>query len=179
MWPIEYSPLNYPPAPTSSNASLPPIPHDLWSLDSSPSDFGSIDVADLSLEDAEVIGLGLSFSSNTVTSPVTPPDPSIATSSPPASPKVVSPESPPPLELGPVSEDDLPAYLAQLSTVLRMHYADSKPPGALFQNFLYRKKDLTHCKLCTKALENREQMNQHVMKAHCNHFPFACHEPGW
>ena len=169
----------------SHMVTLPPMPHDLWSLDGSLSDFESIDVDNLSLGGLEDIGLGLSFSCNTVVPPVILPEPNDAACSPPSSPSAeppsseTSPEPPKLLEFDCAPEDDLPACLKQLCAILRWHYPNSKPPGQLFRNFIYRKKDLNHCKLCSKALENREQMNQHVMKVHCNHFPFGCLEPGW
>lgn len=156
-----------------------PLPHDLWSLEGSPSDFESIDVADMSLEDIDVIGLGLSFSSNTMIPSVIPPQPSDAAGSTPSAQSSAPPESPRLLDLNFAPEDDLQACLDQLCSILRNRYPNSKPPGQLFKHFIYRKKDLNHCKLCCKELENREQMNQHVMKAHCNHFPFGCNEPGW
>jgi len=106
--------------------------------------------------------------------PATPSEASVVTPS-----SAVAPGLSPPPELKHVSEDDLPASLDQLCAVLRQHYPDSKSPGKLFKAFLYREKDLTHCKLCKKAPENRERMNQHVMGVHCGHFPFGCDEPGW
>ena len=159
---------------------LPLIPHDIWSLDGSLSDFESIDMADLSLEDTEAIGLGLSFSSDTMLiPPVTPPEPSDAAYSTPSPQSSGPPESPRLLDLNYVPDCDLQACLDQLCSILRSQYPDSKPPGRLFKHFIYRRRDLNHCKLCPKALENREQINQHVMKVHCEHFPFGCDEPGW
>ena len=176
---IDYTwPTVYPPPPVPFLGTL-PLPHDLWSLEGSLSDFESIDMADMSREDIDAIGLGLSFSPNTMIPSVIPPEPCDAACSTPPAQSSVPPESPRLLELNFAPEDDLPACLDQLCSTLRNHYPNSKPPGQLFKNFIYRRRDLNHCKLCSKALENREQMNQHVMKVHCNHFPFGCDEPGW
>lgn len=136
-------------------------------------------MAGISLEDAGSIGLGLSFSSDTMIPSVIPPEPSEVETSTPSLQSSAPPESPRLLELNCVPEGDLPACLDQLRSILRNHFPDSKPPGQLFKHFIYRRRDLNHCKLCPKALENREQMNQHVMKVHCDHFPFACDELGW
>lgn len=77
------------------------------------------------------------------------------------------------------SGDNLAAACRKLRRRLRADYANTKPPGDLFQPFIQRLKKLNHCRLCPKVLENREQMNQHVMKDHCDHKPFACPAPGW
>lgn len=136
-------------------------------------------MADISLENAGGMGLGLSFSYDTMTPSVIPPEPSDAATSTPPPQASVPPESPRLLELNYVPEGDLSACLDQLCSILRDHFPNSKPPGQLFKHFIYRRRDLNHCKLCPKALENREQMNQHVMKVHCDHFPFACDVLGW
>ncbi len=159
--------------------TIPLIPHDIWSLDGSLSDFESIDMADISFEDVDAIGLGLSFSSETVIPSFIPPEPSDAAISTPSPQSSVPPESPRLMELNDVPDDDLQACLDELRSILRSSYPDSKPPGQLFKHFIYRRNHLNHCRLCPKALENREQMNQHVMKVHCDHFPFGCDEQGW
>jgi hypothetical protein len=152
------------------------MPHSLWHLERSLSDFESIDATNIPFDDSMGMGLGLSLGSNTTVSSIIP---SESTSGAP-SPKTPA-SSRPSLLMGPdhVPDYDPPTCLDQLRTILGGHYPDTKPPGQLFRNFIYRKKDLNHCKLCSKALENREQMNQHIMKVHCDHFPFACDEPGW
>ena len=153
------------------------MPLDQWSLDGSISDFETIDAAGIPLDDSTFTGLRLSFSSDTAT-PTVIPQRSEVTSSTPCPQTPGSCESAL-LDLHDVPETDLSACLDQLCTVLRTQYPNSKPPGQLFKHFISRRRDLNHCKLCNKALENREQMYQHVMKVHCNHFPFACDELGW
>lgn len=171
IWPVEY-----PPTPTRLLATLLPLPQDHWSLDGSFYDFESVDISSIFLEDSTSTGLGLSFSSDTVT-PI--PQPTEATNSTPTIQTLVETEKPMPLDLESVPEGDPPVGLDQLCAILRTHYPNRKPPGQLFKQFICRKKDLNQCMLCPKALENREQMNQHVMKVHCNHLPFGCDEPGW
>ena len=147
----------------------------LWLLDGSLGDF---DEARIPLEESAGTSLGLSLSPNTLipADPVIPSSPSEVTTSPQTP---ISPELSALTDLEYMSENQLPEYLDQLCAILRRHYSDSKPPGRLFKHFVYRKNDLNRCRLCPKALENREQIVQHVMKAHCNHFPFGCNEPGW
>jgi hypothetical protein len=78
-----------------------------------------------------------------------------------------------------ISDDSLVVACQKLRRFLRAHYANTKPPGDLFGPFIQRLRKQNHCRLCPKVLENREQMNQHVMKDHCDHKPFACHVQGW
>ena len=173
IWPVEY-----PPTPMKSLMSLPPLLQDHWSLDGSICDFETVDIGSISPEDATSTGLGLSFSSETVTTALIPPA-TEAMDSAPSTHTPVKPEQPALLDLESVPEDDPPPCLDQLRAILHRHYPNSKPPGQLFKHFICRKKNSNHCKLCDKALDNREQMNQHVMKVHCDHFPFGCDEPGW
>jgi hypothetical protein len=81
--------------------------------------------------------------------------------------------------LGDTSDDSLAVACRKLRRILQVHFADSKPPGDLFGPFIQRLRKQNHCRLCPKILENREQMNQHVMKDHCDHRPFACPVEGW
>lgn len=81
--------------------------------------------------------------------------------------------------LAEISGDNLTVACKKLRCFLQAHYANTKPPGDLFGPFIQRLRKLNHCKLCSKVLENREQMNQHVMKDHCDHKPFACPVHGW
>lgn len=163
-WPTEY-----PPAPTSFSVTLPPMPTDLWHLD----EFENIDMGDITLEDLNDTGLGLSLTSGPT---AIPPQPSEATSGTAPTQTPVSSDL---MDLNYVPENNLPECLDQLCTILRRHYPETKPPGRLFRHFIFRENDLNHCKLCSKALENKEQMHQHIMSAHCSHFPFGCDEPGW
>lgn len=78
-----------------------------------------------------------------------------------------------------ISGDSLPVACDKLRHFLQAHYADTKPPGDLFGPFIQRLRKVNHCRLCSKVLENREQMNQHVMKHHCGHKPFACPVNEW
>jgi len=81
--------------------------------------------------------------------------------------------------LAEISGDGLAVACEKLRRFLQVHYADTKPPGALFGPFIQRLRKINHCRLCSKVLENREQMNQHIMKDHCGHKPFACPVQGW
>ena len=76
-------------------------------------------------------------------------------------------------------DGDSPTSLDSLRRILHQHFPNRKPPGPMFKHFIYRRDNMKHCKLCPKKLENREQINQHIMKVHCEHFPFACPQPGW
>lgn len=78
-----------------------------------------------------------------------------------------------------ISDDALVVACRKLRGVLRAHYANTKPPGDLFEPFIQKWRKRNHCRLCPKVLGNREQMNQHVMKDHCGHRPFACPVQGW
>lgn len=78
-----------------------------------------------------------------------------------------------------VQGDSLAVACRKLRRRLRAQYANTKPPGDLFGPFIHRLRKQNHCRLCPKVLENREQMNQHIMKDHCEHKPFACPEEGW
>ena len=81
--------------------------------------------------------------------------------------------------LNEISGDSLDVACRKLRRFLQAHYANTKPPGDLFGPFIQRLRKQNHCRLCPKVLENREQMNQHVMKDHCDHRPFACSVQGW
>ena len=78
-----------------------------------------------------------------------------------------------------ISDDALVVACRKLRNVLRAHYANTKPPGNLFEPFIQKLRRRNHCRLCPKVLGNREQMNQHVMKDHCGHRPFPCPVQGW
>ena len=84
-----------------------------------------------------------------------------------------------PAELDESRDEDAPTSVGDLRHILRKHYADHKPPGKLFKHFVTRRDTKVCCGLCSKRLGNREQMNQHIMKVHCSHFPFGCREPQW
>ena len=78
-----------------------------------------------------------------------------------------------------ISDDSLVVACRKLRRHLRAHYPNTKPPGDLFEPFIQRLRRQNHCRLCSKVLDNREQMNQHIMKNHCGHRPFACPVQGW
>src|SRR5258706_2457692 len=78
-----------------------------------------------------------------------------------------------------ISDDSLVVACRKLRRHLRAHYPNTKPPGDLFEPFIQRLRRQNHCQLCSKVLDNREQMNQHIMKNHCGHLPFACPVQGW
>lgn len=78
-----------------------------------------------------------------------------------------------------ISDDGLVVACRKLRRHLRAHYPNTKPPGDLFEPFIQRLRRQNHCRLCSKVLDNREQMNQHIMKNHCGHLPFACPVQGW
>jgi hypothetical protein len=95
------------------------------------------------------------------------------------------PTPPSPTHSPPASDDsqdgggDSPTSLDNLCRTLRQHYPNRKPPGHMFKIFISQRGALHHCTLCTYKIGNREQMNQHIMKIHCSHFPFVCPVPGW
>ena len=105
---------------------------------------------------------------------------SLAGSASPAPPPTPPPSvlSPPPLD-DDILDDDSPASLEHLQRVLHRRYPSSKPPSRIFANFISKRDRFHCCNLCTKKIKNREQMNQHIMKVHCKHFPFTCSTPGW
>lgn len=99
-----------------------------------------------------------------------------AISDPP--PTYPSPTSSPPT-YDKFKDGDSPTSLDHLRHILRQHYPNRKPPGRLFKSFISRRVDIFQCTLCKYRIGNREQINQHIMKVHCNHFPFICSFPGW
>lgn len=95
-----------------------------------------------------------------------------------------SPPTPPSISLSPPASDDTqdggsPTSLDRLRHILRRDYPNRKPPGLLFKGFISGRGAMLKCTLCAYKIGNREQINQHIMKVHCNHFPFACPFPGW
>jgi len=78
-----------------------------------------------------------------------------------------------------IQDGDSPTSLDRLRHILRQHYQSRKPPGKIFKHFISRRGTTFQCTLCTYKIGNREQINQHIMKVHCSHFPFTCSFPGW
>ena len=93
------------------------------------------------------------------------------------------PTSPSPSLSAPASDDiqegDSPTSLDRLRHILSNQYPNRKPPGYMFKSFISGRGDTFKCTLCPYRIGNREQINQHIMKVHCKHFPFACPFPGW
>ena len=85
--------------------------------------------------------------------------------------------SPPPYD--DIQDGDSPTSLDRLRHILRQYYQNRKPPGKIFKSFISRRGATFQCTLCTYKIGNREQINQHIMKVHCSHFPFKCSFAGW
>ena len=95
-----------------------------------------------------------------------------------------SPPTPPSVSPSPPASDDIedgdsPTSLDRLRHILRHVYPNRKPPGYMFKSFISGRGATLKCTLCPYKIGNREQINQHIMKVHCKHFPFACPFPGW
>ena len=95
-----------------------------------------------------------------------------------------SPPTPPSISLSPPPSDYIqdggsPTSLDHLRHILRHDYPNRKPPGHIFKRFISGRGAPFRCTLCPYKIGNREQINQHIMKVHCKHFPFACPFPGW
>ena len=105
--------------------------------------------------------------------------PPMAGSAIPDPPPTPSSSASPPPPLGDIQDGSSPTSLHILRHILCQHYANRKPPGRMFANFISLRDNMKQCTLCPYKIRNREQLNQHIMKVHCNHFPFACLVPGW
>jgi hypothetical protein len=78
-----------------------------------------------------------------------------------------------------IQNGDSPTSLDSLCYLLRQHYPNRKPPGKVFKSFISSRRNIFQCTLCAYKIGNREQINQHIMKVHCSHYPFVCDFPGW
>lgn len=105
--------------------------------------------------------------------------PTVAGSAITDSPPTPSSLSPSPPASDDIQDGDSPTSLDHLRHILRQHYQNRKPPGYMFKSFISGRGTMFKCTLCTYKIGNREQINQHIMKVHCKHFPFACPFPGW
>jgi len=161
-----------------------PLSHELWAFGAELARPGHAAILSQELDRAPEATIGLSGAVPlTLCHPVSRDpvggQPMVAGSAISASPPTPTATTPSTLPSDDMLDDDSPTSLDRLRLILRQRYPDGKPPGPLFKNFIYKRGRTHHCTLCAYTIQNREQMNQHIMKTHCAHLPFGCPVPGW